>query len=78
MAHQAKPLPVQNTDLGAHSSLSHSTSHPALCIQAGEVEEAPGFWLWIGLVPALAAICGRVNQGMEDISLHLPATLPFK
>ena len=40
------------------------------CTHIGDWEEAPGYWLQIGAVPAIVANWG-VNHWMEDLSLSL-------
>ena len=42
----------------------------------GDQEEAPGSWLQIGAVPAVAAIWG-VNQWREDLSVCLSVSVSF-
>lgn len=42
-----------------------------LCL--GDLEQAPGFWLWIGSVPAIVAIWGVEDKGGRYLCLSFSA-----
>ena len=76
----AAPLPIQLSAVAWESSGRWPKSLGP-CTRVGDLEEAPGSWLWIGAAPAIAAIW-EVNQRTEDLSfclsLSLSVTLPLK
>ena len=44
------------------------------CTRVGDLEEAPGSWVWVGSSPTIAAAWG-VNHRMEELPLCLSSSL---